>query len=73
VKRQAQLDGLQGMVGVIFNWINVVKDEVEEIRRVLVAYEQREPANTEAADPAPSAADGLDIPGFLNRTRETAS
>jgi Protein of unknown function (DUF3102) len=67
VKRQAQLDGLQGMVGVIFNWINVVKDEVEEIRRVLVAYEQRDTANI--ADPAPSD-DGLDIPGFLDRTHE---
>jgi ParB-like chromosome segregation protein Spo0J len=73
VKRQGQLEGLQAMAGVIFNWMNVVKDEVEEIRRVLVAFEQRDrdethaAANTEAADTAPPAADGLDIPPTLRR------
>jgi transposase len=79
VKRQAQLDGLQGMVGAIFDWMNIVKDEVEEIRRVLLAYEQRDnnpeqqidtdetDAPAEAADLVPPADDGLDIPPYLRR------
>jgi hypothetical protein len=88
LKRQSQLEGLEGMVGAIFNWMSIVKDEVAEIRRVLVAYEQRDtepafvakqldadetnaPGNVpaiEAADLAPPADDGLDIPPSLRRT-----
>jgi hypothetical protein len=46
LKRQSQLEGLQAQVGAIFDWMNIVKDEVGEIRRVLIAQHHDSRRNT---------------------------
>jgi Protein of unknown function (DUF3102) len=69
VKRQSQLEGLQAVAGTAFDYMNVIRDQVAEIKQQLVAYEQR--STTEAPpDPAPPAEPHpLDIPDYLDRMK----
>jgi hypothetical protein len=65
VKRRAQLDGIDGMVGAVFNWMSTTREYVAEIKQALDDYASAT-ASTIPSTPAP-ADDGLDIPACLRR------
>jgi hypothetical protein len=67
VRTRAQLDGIEGMVGAVFNWMSTTQEYVAEIKQALDDY-----ALATASTPAPPidvpSADGRDIPEFLPRS-----
>jgi hypothetical protein len=75
VKRRAQLDGIDDMVGAVFNWMSTTRDYVAEIKQALDDYASTTastaPPTTTPPDIQPPADDGLGIPEFLDRTKQT--
>jgi hypothetical protein len=74
VKRRAQLDGIDDMVGAVFNWMSTTRDYVAEIKQALdeaSTTASTAPPTTTPPDIQPPADDGLGIPEFLDRTKQT--
>ena len=75
VKRRVQLEHIEAMVGAVFNWMSTTKDYVAEIKQALDDYASTTastaPPTTTPPDIQPPADDGLGIPEFLDRTKQT--
>ena len=72
VKRRAQLDNIDGMVGAVFNWMSTTRDYVAEIKQALDDYAAAT-APPDTPPPPPPADDGLDIPEYLRRDKKEAT
>jgi len=72
VKRRAQLDNIDGMVGAVFNWMSTTRDYVAEIKQALDDYAAAT-APPDTPPPPPPADDGLDIPEYLRRDKREAT
>jgi hypothetical protein len=66
VKTRARLEGIEALVGTVFNWMSTTKDYVAEIKQALDDY-AASTASTAPPDIPPTVDDGLDIPASLRR------
>jgi hypothetical protein len=79
VKTRARLEGIEAMAGAVFNWMSITQERVAEIKQALDDYALTAPGTTPPITAPPDPPDirppddGLDIPGFLDRTKQGAA